>query len=205
MTLAAATRRRFIADGFLVIDPGLLAATPSQIDQQLRDLVGRATSAAYAALRTLLGDHDVNMVRVALDALCANPSFGDETARCIIALMRAEHRQWHYSASAAPQVSGSWRAADQVRFMCTWALTHSASGSEFPERVEAALIRALWDETDYLPAIACEGLKRIGPTRSLSAAINFLQSRRWDITGRQLERLSATATRIKNERDQANE
>ena len=146
----------------------------------------------HAALSRLLADGDVNVVRVTLDALCANPAFGEATVRQIATLLQSERPEWCVPAPAEPRVGTTWRARDQVRFLCAWALTNRATLGDPPPELERALTNALADDTDYVPAVACEGLGRVGTASALRAAFAYLQRRRWDTTGRQLERLNTS-------------
>ena len=77
-------------------------------------------------------------------------------------------------------MGAQWRVCDQIRYVAAWALTRCASGPRPGAGIEAALIAALGDDTGYTPAVACEGLKRLATRSALMAAVEYLETYRWD-------------------------
>ena len=153
--------------------------------------LGEAGSAGYAyadRVGQLLAEPSDAVVRAALDALCALP-FDAATVACIQRLLTEETAAWQ-----APAMGKHWSLQDQVRYAACWALVARASGGgDPPEGLEAALLAALRDDTGYVPATACEGLRRLGSHAGLEAAVDYLQHRRWDTVHHRFTRAGAIA------------
>ena len=139
----------------------------------------------------LLDDPLESVVRVAADALCCLPTFGPQTIARIHRHLVEAIPEWQIPAMGEPKVSGNWTFQDQVRYVETWALLSRVSAENPPEETEAALIDALGDDTGFVPAIATEGLKRLGTNAALRAAVEFLQVHRWDTLGQRYAREAA--------------
>ena len=71
---------------------------------------------------------------------------------------------------------------NQYRYLSSLALLACASNGDVSDELETALVDALQDDTGYVPAMACQGLERLGSVTGLKAAIRYLQVRRWDST-----------------------
>ena len=123
----------------------------------------------------LLDDESDAVVRVALDAACCQPTFGADVVERLHKLLISENAAWR-----VPAMGAQWSVQDQIRYVAAWALTARASAPNPPTGVEPALIDALKDDTGYTPAVACEGLKRLGTVSALKAAVGYLQNYRWD-------------------------
>lgn len=115
------------------------------------------------------------VVRVAIDALCCQDACGPDAVRRLHRLLTDDVAAWR-----APAMGAQWCIRDQVRYVAAWALTACASGPRPGAGVETALIAALGDDTGYTPAVACEGLKRVATPSALMAAIDYLETYRWD-------------------------
>ena len=152
--------------------------------------LGDAGPAAYGyadEVGCLLAEPADAVVRAALDALCALP-FGPTTVARIHHLLTAEPAAWQ-----TPAMGKHWRLQDQVRYAACWALVARASAENPPEGLEAALLAALHDDTGYVPATACEGLRRLATPTGLKAAFDYLQHRRWDTVHHRFTRARAVA------------
>ncbi len=138
------------------------------------------------AIGELLDDSADSVVRAALDALCALPTFGAGTVARIHRLLTTDVAAWQ-----TPAMGEHWHVQDQVRYAACWALVARASGEDAPTGLEAALRAALDDHTGYVPATACEGLLRLGTPTALAAAVRHLQNRRWDTLHHRFARAKA--------------
>ena len=147
---------------------------------------GAAAAGLADAIGELLDDPADSVVRAALDALCALPTFGAATVARIHRLLTTEVAAWQ-----TPAMGEHWHVQDQVRYVAAWALVARASGNDRPAGLEAALQAALDDHTGYVPATACEGLLRLGTPTALTAAVRHLQVRRWDTLHHRFARAKA--------------
>ena len=148
---------------------------------------GAAAAGLVDAIGELLDDAADSVVRGALDALCALPTFGAATVARIHRLLTTKVAAWQ-----TPAMGEHWHVQDQVRYMAAWALVARASGNGAPAGLEAALRAALNDRTGYVPATACEGLLRLGTPTALTAAVRHLQIRRWDMLHHRFARAKAS-------------
>ena len=93
----------------------------------------------------------------------------------------------------APAMGKHWSIQDQVRYVACWALTANASQDAPAPDLEAALVAALADKTGYVPAVACEGIERLGTASALAAAVRHLRPRAWDTVHHRFTRAAAEA------------
>ena len=145
-------------------------------------------------LGELLDDPAHAVVRAALDALCCLGNFGARTVRRIHRLLVENRPDWN-----VPAMGKYWSIQDQVRYAACWALTANASQDKPAPALEAALVAALADKTGYVPAVACEGIERIGTASALRAAVRHLRPRAWDTVHHRFTRAAAEATAAKGE------
>lgn len=124
----------------------------------------------------LLKNQHQQVVRQALDALGSIDSEINTALPLIEDLLVNSRPAWQ-----AREVMRGWSAQNQVRLNAAFTLicAISAEGSDI-DLIERLLIRALEDENGYIPAVACEGLSRIGSPQSLSSAVKYLKRHLWD-------------------------
>ena len=138
--------------------------------------LGDGVSANHAdRLAELLDDPADAVVRATLDALCCLGQFGLPTVQRILRLLVEERPGWE-----VPAMGEHWSIQDQVRYAACWALTANASQEKPAPGLESALVAALADRTGYVPAVACEGIERLGAPSALAAAVRHLRTRAWD-------------------------
>ena len=152
--------------------------------------LGEASPTAENADRVgvLLDDPESAVVRVAIDALCTMPMFGADTVQRLNRLLTTRIHAWQ-----VPAMGEHWTVQDQVRYAAAWALTARAVHADAPPDTEAALVAALADDTGYVPAAACEGLRRLGTTSALDVAVRYLERHRWDPVHHRFWRASVKA------------
>ena len=138
-------------------------------------------------LGELLDDPADAVVRSALDALCCLGDFGPPTVERIHRLLTCETPAWN-----TPAMGKHWRIQDQVRYVAAWALTANASQEKPAPGLENALVSALDDNTGYVPAVACEGIERLGAPNALAAAVRHLRTRAWDTVHHRFTRAAKT-------------
>lgn len=130
----------------------------------------------------LLDDELHQVVRAAADALCWLP-YSDKTIARISRLLLNTREDWQESAMGEPKLGGNWSIENQTRYSLGWALlarVNHATGRDVSDQLEEAMHSALPLESGYTPAVLCQGLEAIGTPRALTAAIRYLQPRRWD-------------------------
>ena len=139
-------------------------------------------------LGELLDDPSDAVVRTTLDALCCLGDFGLPSVQRIRRLLVENTPGWQ-----APAIGKHWSIQDQVRYAACWALTANASQDEPAPELESALVAALADRTGYVPAVACEGIERLGTPSALTAAVRHLRTRAWDTVHHRFSRAAGTA------------
>lgn len=154
----------------------------------LGELGEGATANDADRLGELLDDPSHAVVRAALDALCCIGNFGTRTVGRIHRLLVERRPGWE-----APAMGKHWSIQDQVRYAACWALTANASQDAPAPDLEAALVAALADKTGYVPAVACEGIERLGTASALAAAVRHLRPRAWDPVHHRFTRAAAEA------------
>ena len=155
--------------------------------------LGDSVSADHAdRLGELLDDPSNAVVRTTLDALCCLGRFGLPTVQRIRRLLVEDTPGWE-----VPAMGEHWSIQDQVRYAACWALTANASQDEPAPELESALVAALADRTGYVPAVACEGIERLGAPSALAAAVRHLRTRAWDTVHHRFSRAARTAAGAK--------
>ncbi len=139
--------------------------------------IGPAACTAVPSLATLLDDRHQQVVRQTLDAIASIGEGMDAALNGIEKLLLTSNPNWQ-----EPEVMRGWTGEDQVRLNATFALLSGINYNNDLNRIEALLSSVLDDPNGYVPAIAVEGLTRIGTTSSHATAIRYLQDRRWDDT-----------------------
>jgi HEAT repeat protein len=128
----------------------------------------------------LLDDPNSFVVRAAVDALCSLATFGVTTVARLHRLLDKDVEGWEAAAMGERRSGWYWSEQRQVRYVCALALLARVSNDAPPPEIEAALRSALREQSGYTPAIACDGLERLGTTSSLKAALGYLRALRWD-------------------------
>ena len=138
---------------------------------------GPKAKEAVPAIARLLDDPHQQVVRQTLDAIA---SIGEGIECCfekIRDLLTLSNDAWQQ-----PEVMRGWTGEDQVRMNAVLALLSAINYENDHEEIESILGDSLSDSNGYVPAIATEGLIRIGTASSHATALKFLQDRRWDDT-----------------------
>jgi hypothetical protein len=136
--------------------------------------LGEMDSAAASAIPGLAGcldDYSHRVVRTATDALGIirqnAPAFISHLSR----LLSEVRPEWD------EVLTRGWSAHDQVRVNAAMAFTRlGPTGAQ----AEPVLIQALDDSCGHVAAFAMDALLRIGSPLGMKAAMEYLQSRRWD-------------------------
>ena len=147
--------------------------------------LGLADNSLVEGLAGLLLHHDQHVVRQAVDALGALGCEINHLLPVLVALLRNTRPGWDTA-----EVQRGWTGHDQIRLNVLFALVSllNRAGTD-TDAVAAILASVLDDSNGYVPAIACEGLGRIGSREALEAAYAHLRRRRWDETLRGGEKL----------------
>ncbi len=138
------------------------------------------TMAYVKELSGLLDDPYSSVIRVTMDAFCALGKFPKETVLRLHRFFIESNEEAYRSSAGEPALGWDWTMENQYRYLSSLALLACASNGDASEELETALIDALQDDTGYVPAMACQGLERLGSVKGLRAAIRYLQVRRWD-------------------------
>ncbi|MEM7362749.1 MAG: HEAT repeat domain-containing protein [Pseudomonadota bacterium] len=140
--------------------------------------LGPSVAGQYAdKVGALLDEPFGTVVRAAIDALCSLTTFGESTAARLCHVIEGVDvpADWE-----EPIMGESWTTLNQVRFVSCWALLARITAGDPPPCTEAALVAALDETNGYIPAAACEGLRRLATPSALDAAVSYLSSHRFD-------------------------
>ena len=139
--------------------------------------IGPDAAGAMPWLVKLLSDDHQQVVRQTLDAIASIGEEMDGSLDSIERLLTETNENWQQ-----PEVMRGWTGENQVRLNAVFALLNAVNYDNDLERIEQILTNCLGDPNGYVPAVAVEGLTRIGTTSSHATAIRFLQDRRYDDT-----------------------